>query len=490
MAIVTADDETVAGRILAAIYPLRVRRAHTHVGILLLLGLALATTGGAAIAQSPAQLEQLQQIIEQQQRQLEEAQRIIEQQQRAQESQQQQIEALEDRMQALQPIREGELVIPPMISGGPLPAVKAEDLVEEPSALEPVPEAIAPGRYSVAIGANLNRQASVVADGNKTKAYFVDSSNVPTFGFIKGKAKVNEDLTLGAHLEAALQDNSAASVSQTDERAGFNISGRFFEATADSQTYGKGSFGKGFASSFFLFETDKSGTQFGNLASVGNAFPGLLFYSKDLDGFSDISVGDAFVDVEGLSLINRVRYDTPYWHGLQLSGTYGENQYWDGTLRYANDIGDFNINAATSFINNFGDTSWRQSSAAGVLHKPTGLNLSSGYAVQKFDQRGNDGDRESPGFLVRPGWRGKLFAFGDTKTAVDLSRVWDVTQSGDVATSVGAFVVQDLDAYGLQVYAGYRYFDLDRDDLALDQIHLWSMGVAATFDTEVSFGGL
>ena len=45
---------------------------------------------------------------------------------------------------------------------------------------------------------------TVGADGNRTKTYFVDSSNIPSYVFLKGSAKVNDDLTLGAHLEYAV----------------------------------------------------------------------------------------------------------------------------------------------------------------------------------------------------------------------------------------------------------------------------------------------
>ena len=82
------------------------------------------------------------------------------------------------------------------------------------------------------------------------------------------------------------------------------------------------------------------------------------------------------------------------------------------------------------------------------------------------------------------------FDFGETKTAIDFTRAWDVTDQGDRSTSYGAFLVQDIDDYGLQLYTGYRNYDLNRDDdLDLDDIHVWSMGMAVNFGADVSFGG-
>ena len=93
------------------------------------------------------------------------------------------------------------------------------------------------------------------------------------------------------------------------------------------------------------------GTQFANLTSVGNAFPGLRFYSDDLNDYSDITVGNAFVDSQGLQLINRVRYDTPVWNGLQLGGNLGEDQFASGSIRYSEELGDFSLSSALTYQN-------------------------------------------------------------------------------------------------------------------------------------------
>lgn len=69
---------------------------------------------------------------------------------------------------------------------------------------------------------------------------------------------------------------------------------------------------------------------------------------------------------------------------------------------------------------NFGNDKWR----LGALYRPTGLNLTGGYAVQKFDVGGS---RHSHGFIGYPAWRRKLFDLAETKTAFDFTCSWDVT---------------------------------------------------------------
>ena len=39
----------------------------------------------------------------------------------------------------------------------------------------------------------------------------------------------------------------------------------------------------------------------------------------------------------------------------------------------------------------------------------------------------------------------------------------------------------------MQLYLGYRYYELDRDDVDLDDIHLVTTGVSVPFDFELSF---
>ncbi len=146
-------------------------------------------------------------------------------------------------------------------------------------------------------------------------------------------------------------------------------------------------------------------------------------------------------------------------------------------------LGDFDVTSAISYQNeaNGPFSDWRGDGGVGILHVPTGLNVTGGLAVQ---QASDDG-RQSEGFIVRPGWRQKWFDIGETKVAADYQRSWDITAEGDKATSIGAFVMQDIDPWGLQLYAGYRNYDLDRDDIRLDDIHVFTVGAALNFGVDI-----
>ncbi|MDX1707072.1 MAG: porin [Desulfobacterales bacterium] len=334
-------------------------------------------------------------------------------------------------------------------------------------------------RFKVKISGQVNRQVAYAEDGNNSKFYHTDSDNSPTRINIEAQGKLSDDLTVGARVEAGYQDNRPLNVNQNNENSGFDFTSRWLETHIDSQRFGKLSIGKGFASSFFINETDLSGTQVVSLLSPGNLFGGLLFYSNDINNYTNIRVSDVFVDLENLSIVNRVRYDSPHFYGFQLSGSTGSNQRHDATLRYKNDIGDFRFSGASAYQrNSFGGLlDWRVDGALSTLHKPSGLSLTGGA----FYARANSDNRHLQGFIVKGGWRKNFFDFGETALSIDYVQNDDASADDEDGKTYSAFVVQDIDRWGMQVYGGYRYYDLDRQRLDTESIHVPVIGTRKVF---------
>ena len=334
-------------------------------------------------------------------------------------------------------------------------------------------------RFKVKISGQVNRQVAYAEDGNNSKFYHTDSDNSPTRINIEAQGKVSEDLTVGARVETGYQDNRPLEVNQNNENSGFDFTSRWLEAYVASQRFGKLGVGKGFASSFYIDETDLSGTQVVSLLSPGNLFGGLLFYSNDINDYTNIRVSDVFVDLENLSIVNRVRYDSPHFYGFQLSGSTGSNQRHDATLRYKNDIGDFKFSGASAYQrNSFGGLlDWRVDGALSTLHKPSGISLTGGA----FYARANSDNRHLQGFIVKGGWRKKFFDFGETALSIDYVQNDDSSADDEDGKTYSAFVVQDIERWGLQVYGGYRYYDLDRQGLDTESIHVPVIGTRKIF---------
>ena len=334
-------------------------------------------------------------------------------------------------------------------------------------------------KFKVKVSGQVNRQVAYADDGNNEKFYHTDNDNSPTRINIEAQGQVSEDLTVGARVESGYQDNRPLNVNQNNENSGFDFTSRWLEAYIDSKRFGKLGIGKGFASSFFLNETDLSGTQVVSLLSPGNLFGGLLFYSNDINNYTTIRVADVFVDLENLSIVNRVRYDSPQFYGFQLSGSTGSDQRSDGALRWKNEFGDFKFAGASSYQRNtFGGLAdWRVDGALSALHTPSGLSLTGGA----FQAQAKSDDRHLHGYIVKGGWRKKFFDFGETALSVDYVQNDDASSDDEEGKTYSAFLVQNIDGWGLQLYGGYRYYDLDRQGLDTNSIHVPVVGTRKMF---------
>ncbi len=449
-----------------------------RIEIILALGLACAT---AAHAQATDEAEEFRALIEEQRRIVEQQQQFIDRQRADSDEQRAEIRELKHHVEALR-IEAGQA----RFATDPVGETRSGPAAGLPSGAQ----------YRMSVGGHVNRAVNIGYDGDGTKSYFVDNFTVPTLLFVKASTRVNDDLTVRGHVEPGFSDNASLFVNQKNESAGLFTAGRFFEVIAESEKYGTFYFGKGVASSLTLFELDQSGMQYASLLSVGNSAGGLLFYDKRTRALTDIQVNSVFLDIEGATFINRVRYDSPLWNGFRLSGTLGSGKYGDVTLRYFGEWGDFAVVSTASYQgNSFGGfADWRADGGVGILHQPTGLNLTVGASRTKLDNTGEisngvllDGHKNS-GFIVRAGLRRNWIAAGETKLSVDYTLLKDTVTKSDTGTSIGAYVMQDVDILGMQLYSGFRTYSLrGLEGVNLDSIMVFSSGISADFESTWDF---
>ncbi len=342
----------------------------------------------------------------------------------------------------------------------------------------------------ISVGGHINRAVNTANDGSATKAYFVDNGNIPTFAYIKGYKDVSSDLTIGGHIEIALRANSATAASQDNPTPGFSTGARYFELTVDSKRWGKVSFGNGLSSAFFLADLDLVGMLPYNMLSTGGAFGGLKFVDAGTGALSDQSIAGAFFDLEAINLIGRLRYDLPAWKGFRLSGNVGENSYAAVALRWNGQLGDFDLNGVTSVQSNpqGGRIDKRIDGGFGVLHRPTGLSFIAGGVSQDFVRELAGSDPSSSGFSIRGGWRRQALSWGETKLALDYQRSENITAVGDRPTTMGLFFGQSIQGWNTELYAGYRFYSLDRPDIDLSDIHGFTVGVRIVLDATFTAG--
>jgi predicted porin len=410
-------------------WPRRRARRMLPAGALALLGAQLLPP--AALAQEDPRIEQLQEQIEALQRQLDDLRGEV-----------------ENRMPP-PPERPPEAPGEPVISGN--------------------------DQIRVSISGQVNRAVLVSEDGDQTKLFFVDNDNSSSRVHIEGEGEINEDLSAGAVLEVELQSNSTQQVSQDDESTGSaTFQDRRVEVYFDSDRFGRLWLGQGHTASDNTAEVDLSGTAVVGTSDLPDFAGGLEFVD---DGeLSDVSIGDAYNNFDGLSRDDRLRYDTPSFGGFKLSASAVSDSNFDVAGFYASAFGGTKVAGAAAFASNAGDFQQVDGSASMLL--AGGFNVTAAAGWRDFD----DGDRDAGRYVYgKLGYLFEAFAIGATALAVDAYYGEDVGAEGDEATMVGLLAVQTVDPIATDLYFGYRHFDLSRDGADFDPINAVLSGARVKF---------
>jgi len=291
------------------------------------------------------------------------------------------------------------------------------------------------------------------------------NENVSVRGLIETNFPHNDDLS-NASLERGgevVVDNGYGNVS--------NAEIKFAHKSMGSLEVGLGSMASNGRS-----ETDYSGVGPAfSMGAVGSA-SGIPFFDGDATlAYSTITVGSVFSARDGLSKLERIRYNLPVMNGLALAVSTaigGGGGVWDVGGSYTAKMGDMTtkiqaqINQTPTTAS---DGGWSMS--AGVDH-PSGASIQGFFGTVDDNTAGNT-DPESFGILA--GYKAKLIAAGPTNLAVQYLNSQDVANQGDDAEAWMVGATQGLGS-GVTVHASYRNIELDQ-----------AAGTATDFDDITSF---
>ena len=329
----------------------------------------------------------------------------------------------------------------------------------------------------VTLGGRIHRMIMVVEDTLATNAFFTDAEQGPTALKVEAKATPNDKLAIAATLEVAIQQNRPFKVNQQEPDPGIDITGRIAEITFLGPAFGKFSLGRGFAAAWLAPEMDLSGTQFAALLPVGMLAPGMLFVDGSTNQYSKVLVAAYFVDVERLLIVDRLRWDSPRFAGLQLSGSIAADNRWDTALRARYTPGGFTVVAGGSFQDKpFAGVDTRYDGVVSVRHEATGLNLTVGGTNEEMTRGAT-----ATSWIVKLGWLADLVPLGKTAFSADYYKVSDIRVDADSGTSYGAFAVQKWPTYGLSFYIGVRRYEVTETVLDLEPLLVVPFGVVFNF---------
>ena len=317
----------------------------------------------------------------------------------------------------------------------------------------------------------VNRAMLFADNGNDSEVFFVDGDASSTrFGLI-GESDV-DGTTLGGQIEVELESNSSND-SVGGGRFGpsngdFRLKERRLEVFAKNKTYGDGYLGQGSTASDGTTEVSFSGTAvaggYSDIATMGGA---IAFSGTN----NSVRVRDVFNNFDGNSRKDRIRYDSRSFNGFRLGASVADKGDTDVAAQWAGEFdGGFKV-AAAGHVLFFGEQDGRRD-----FDVQYGGSASAAYggfnATVAAAARGSDDADRDPLFLYGSvGYTtSDITALGSTAFSLDYGYNEDVRRKDDEATTIGLFAVQKFDRAATELYAGFRWYDLDREGLDTDSI--------------------
>jgi predicted porin len=328
-------------------------------------------------------------------------------------------------------------------------------------------------------------------NGDNSDAYVVDNDAITSILGFKGKAALKPGWTAGFKVELAVQDASSNGISDGVDPDGDgplarrvgddpadNISIRESYVYIESERLGRVSIGQQLLAADGIAGISIANTLYGNNPDHSGGL--------QIGGFNPAnSTPGTFVSNFGTGRNDAIRYDSPSIYGFIASATWGDDDYWDVTLRFAKEWNSFKIAAGigyASFDTDINSGVAQQlgvgadvlSGSISVLHVPTGLfaNFGAGTKERKSDDAadGNDGDF----WFVQGGIERKWLSYGATTLhaeyglANDIGTINDPTYLSSEATRWGFGVVQHFDSAALDLYAQATFWSFEGERIGAD----------------------
>ncbi|MGQ0673780.1 MAG: porin [Hyphomicrobium sp.] len=369
-------------------------------------------------------------------------------------------------------------------------------------------------------------------DGKESNTYIQDvgSVSIGTHFKLSGQANIHPNLTAGYVLNIeAISNDSLLTSQDTDESilgpqnaqslVGSNTQGALAVESSywwvKHDTYGR--FSMGIQSSaadnqailpdgsgslvvanyvlydmnaFFLRRSDRGTRQ----SFVGGAAAG-TFGRFMADCATLNASGGVAADCDGYPNAN-IKYDSPTFAGFAISASWGEDDIWAISARYAGEMHGFKIAAAVAYnestdengpggLNqkNFVDTTGNAVPFGGrdtdyhaaafqigayVQHIATGLFLYAAYGEETdVDVASNDGEPEGDNWYIKAGLRTRLSALGHSVFYAEygenddkfISQAFDAGVRNAELQQYGIGVVQEIDSAAMSMWLAYRHYE-------------------------------
>ncbi|MCB1520020.1 MAG: hypothetical protein KDJ37_05520 [Hyphomicrobiaceae bacterium] len=357
---------------------------------------------------------------------------------------------------------------------------------------------------SLTVFGQINQMLMVWDDGAKTDAYVAENpASRSRFGFI-GSAKIARGWSAGYFASIGLDHAAANDLDQLTDDGEDQIELRQSNWWVRSNRYGTVTVGLASTATDDIILKDVGGIMPGaaNIATMGGSFivrrsdsfeqgNGALIARTTLNDFS------AGASVDTLRR-NVVRYDAPrlrtQFGNFDGSVALGEDDFFDASVEYSVNHNDWMVRFGAGYLHDTDENGRANSQrdreeykgSLSVLHVPTGLFGTAAYVRREFNGMDpsdqaifgeNTTGLVTPAGSNRPpidylytafGLRRSYWSLGDTSLYGEYAQVDDAitglreADAREVTDSrlsmFGAAISQDIDAAGMDLYAGVRFY--------------------------------
>ena len=363
-------------------------------------------------------------------------------------------------------------------------------------------------KVSLTISGWVSQQVSVWDDGVERNAYVSDIGTTLNSNFkLSGSAKISPDLSAGylMQVEVVGNENVLLSADVSAKGKALQVIQSFWflkseslgklsvgtqSSAADNAALLPDGSGSLIFANYIMYDINSFATRVKGTGAKGVNF-GALATCQSLAGATD-GGGALGADCDGYPN-NNVRYDTPTFAGFSASASWGMDDVWAVSGRYAGEFSGFKLAAAVGYVDSTDDQGatgvgdvisrgGKKSAAlqigAYVQHVPTGLFVYGAYGKDYNDVTGKlgaagattgkqqiDGDN----YYIKAGIRQKWTSLGASvlygeygKNEDKMSNaLWVAGVTGSDLTQWGVGFVQEIDAAAMSLFINYRHYSAD-----------------------------
>ena len=337
---------------------------------------------------------------------------------------------------------------------------------------------------SLQVSGQVNKALLIFDDGFDNDAFIVDNDQSGSRIGIKGSGNIRPGWTAGFNVEFDFQDSATNKVSQLDDEGDANeIKIRQNFIFVESERFGRISLGQQSTAADGIAEIVLGNS----LTDASDIFSSFIVKNR-AGGSSGLTVAN-FVDNLDGPREDVVRYDSPSVYGFIISASWGDNDYYDLTLRFKREFNSVRVAAGIGYqVDDTGDVQRDiVSGSFSAMHIPTGLYVAvSGGNVEFNNETSDDGSF----YYAQLGIERKFLSYGNTTIYGDYGgydgiagqvAIGDALISGLEAERYGFGIVQKIDSAAMELYAQARIYSFKNGPEDLEDISAVLIGSRIKF---------